>query len=52
LADWIGVRQVFFLSGFITLLAGLGSAWVFRGYGREEQERVSVVEPARSQPEI
>ena len=52
LADWIGVRQVFFLSGIITLLAGLGSAWVFRGHGVQEPQRVPVVEPAGSQPEI
>jgi DHA3 family macrolide efflux protein-like MFS transporter len=32
LADGIGARQVFFLSGFITLLAGVASAWVYRGY--------------------
>jgi DHA3 family macrolide efflux protein-like MFS transporter len=52
LADWIGVRQVFFLSGIITLLAGPVSAWVFRGYGVKEPERLPVVEPLRSQPEI
>jgi DHA3 family macrolide efflux protein-like MFS transporter len=52
LADWIGVRQVFFLSGVITLLAGLTSAWVFRGYGGEEPGRIPVVEPVGSQPEI
>lgn len=44
LADWIGVRQVFFLSGIITLLAGLASAWVFRGYGEERPELAPVAE--------
>ena len=52
LADWMGVRQVFFLSGVITLLAGLVSAWVFRGYGEEKPGRMPVVEPVRSQSEL
>jgi DHA3 family macrolide efflux protein-like MFS transporter len=52
LADWIGVRQVFFLSGVITLLAGLASAWVFKGYGEEKPELVPVVESVRSQAEM
>jgi MFS family permease len=33
LADGIGVRQVFFLSGLLAIAAGFASAWVFRGYG-------------------
>jgi DHA3 family macrolide efflux protein-like MFS transporter len=52
MADWIGVRQVFFLSGIITFLAGLISAWVFRGYGGKKSELVPVVEVVGSQPEM
>jgi len=52
MADWIGVRQVFFLSGLITVLAGIASAWVFKGYGEGKTELVPAVEPVRSQPEM
>lgn len=52
MADWIGVRQVFFLCGLITAMAGLASAWVFRGYGEETAEFMPAVEPVRNQPEL
>jgi MFS family permease len=32
LADAIGLRQVFIISGLIVMFAGLSSAWVFKGY--------------------
>lgn len=38
LADGIGVRQVFFLSGLLAIVAGFASAWVFRGYGEKKLE--------------
>ena len=49
LADWMGMRQVFVLSGFITLLAGLSSAWAFRTFRKGEPEVLSTaVEPLES----
>jgi DHA3 family macrolide efflux protein-like MFS transporter len=51
-ADWIGVRQVFFLSGLITAAAGVISAWVFKGYREKKVDLVPAVEPARNQPEV
>lgn len=41
LADAIGLQQVFVISGMITILAGLSSAWVFRGYRVRAPEGVS-----------
>jgi MFS family permease len=52
MADWIGVRQVFFLSGLITILAGVASAVVFKGYGERQMELVPAVEPVRNQSEV
>jgi DHA3 family macrolide efflux protein-like MFS transporter len=49
LANGIGIRQVFFLSGVITLLAGVASAWVFRGYGEGKPELVPAGETATGQ---
>lgn len=43
LADTIGVRNVFVVSGLIALLASLSSAWVFRGYGEGEPKRAPAV---------
>jgi DHA3 family macrolide efflux protein-like MFS transporter len=44
LADGIGVRSVFILSGIITLLAAVSSAWVFRGYRRPDLSSVATVQ--------
>jgi MFS family permease len=52
MADWIGVRQVFFLCGSIVALSGIVSAWVFRGYDEGQMELAPAVEPVRNQSEL
>jgi DHA3 family macrolide efflux protein-like MFS transporter len=32
LGEWIGVRNVFVVGGIVVILAGVASAWIFRGY--------------------
>ncbi|MEZ4660659.1 MAG: hypothetical protein R2911_24145 [Caldilineaceae bacterium] len=42
LAALIGVRMVFVVGGLITLLAGILSAWIFRGYTPKPELKVEL----------